>query len=89
MIVASLSCYICRRICRYNVYKSTIAVRGGIPEPPKDTAAMGEINVEKLLEQVSFEAGNQSKMELAIDEAYVRERLGELAADEDLSRYVL
>ena len=45
--------------------------------------------MEKLLEQVSFEAGNQSKMELAIDEAYVRERLGELAADEDLSRYVL
>ena len=29
--------------------------------------------MEKLLEQVSFEAGNQSKMELAIDEAYVRE----------------
>jgi len=45
--------------------------------------------MEKLLEQVSFEAGNQSKMQVSIDQAYVRERLGELAADEDLSRYVL
>ena len=45
--------------------------------------------MEKLLEQVSFEAGNQSKMQMTIDQAYVRERLGELAADEDLSRYVL
>ena len=45
--------------------------------------------MEKLLEQVSFEAGNQSKMQVLIDQAYVRERLGELAADEDLSRYVL
>lgn len=51
MIVSSLSCYICRKICRYNVYKSTIALRGGIPEPPKDTAAMEEINVEKLVEK--------------------------------------
>ena len=45
--------------------------------------------MEKLLEDVSFDAGNQSTMEIRIDAAYVRERLGELAADEDLSRYVL
>ena len=50
MIVASLSCYICRKICRYNVYKSTIASQGGTPEPPKETAAMEKINVEKLVE---------------------------------------
>ena len=45
--------------------------------------------MEKLLEDVSFDAGNKSTMEVRIDAEYVRERLGELAADEDLSRYVL
>ncbi len=51
MIVASLSCYICRKICRYNVYKSTIASQGGTPEPRKETAAMEKINVEKIVEK--------------------------------------
>lgn len=45
--------------------------------------------MEKLLEQVSFDAGNCASMQVKIDADYVRERLGELAADEDLSRYVL
>lgn len=45
--------------------------------------------MEKLLETVSYEAGNQATMTVDIDEAYVKERLGELACDEDLSRYVL
>ena len=45
--------------------------------------------MEKRLEQVSFDAGNCASMQVKIDADYVRERLGELAADEDLSRYVL
>ena len=45
--------------------------------------------MEKLLEEVSFEAGRRGSMEVTIDEAYVRERLDELAGNEDLSRYVL
>lgn len=45
--------------------------------------------MEKLLEEVSFDAGNRSSMELTVDAAYVQARLGELAGDEDLSRYVL
>lgn len=45
--------------------------------------------MEKLLEEVSFEAGNRSTMTLEIDEAYVNARLGELAGNDDLSRYVL
>ena len=45
--------------------------------------------MEKLLEEVSFEAGCRGSMEVTIDEAYVRERLDELAGNEDLSRYVL
>lgn len=48
--------------------------------------------MEKLLEELSFDAGKagQSGAEaVQIDAAFVNERLGELAADEDLSRYVL
>ena len=45
--------------------------------------------LEKLLEQISFEAGQRGAGELTIDGAYVDQRLGELAKDEDLARYVL
>src|SRR5690606_27554173 len=45
--------------------------------------------MEKLLEEVSFSASNLDDKTVAIDAAYVDERLGELAIDEDLSRYVL
>ena len=45
--------------------------------------------MEKLLEEISFEAGKVGMNQVNIDAAYVNQRLGELAADEDLSRYVL
>ena len=45
--------------------------------------------MEKLLEEVSYDACKVGMEKLAIDAAYVNQRLGELAADEDLSRYVL
>ena len=45
--------------------------------------------MERLLEEVSYEAGKFGHAALVIDAAYVDQRLGELAADEDLSRYVL
>jgi ATP-dependent HslUV protease ATP-binding subunit HslU len=45
--------------------------------------------MEKLLEEMSFAAGENSGKTLAITAAYVDERLGLLASDEDLSRYVL
>ncbi|MFC5429333.1 ATP-dependent protease ATPase subunit HslU [Paraburkholderia denitrificans] len=45
--------------------------------------------IEKLLEEVSFAAGNHSGTTVAIDAAYVDRALGEVAQDEDLSRYVL
>src|SRR3954463_2759497 len=45
--------------------------------------------LEKLLEQISFEAGQRGAGEITIDAAYVDQRLGELAKDEDLARYVL
>ena len=45
--------------------------------------------LERLLEEVSFGAGNPKLKTVNIDRAYVDERLKELAGDEDLSRYVL
>ena len=45
--------------------------------------------MEKLLEELSFEAGKVGLDKVLVDAAYVNEKLGEVAADEDLSRYVL
>ena len=45
--------------------------------------------MEKLLEEVSFAAGKAGSEALSVDGAYVDARLGDLAGDEDLSRYVL
>ena len=45
--------------------------------------------IEKLLEEVSFAAGNHAAKPLTIDAAYVNTALGEVAKNEDLSRYVL
>jgi ATP-dependent HslUV protease ATP-binding subunit HslU len=45
--------------------------------------------LERLLEDVSFTAADQSGSGLVVDAAYVESHLGELAQDEDLSRYIL
>ena len=45
--------------------------------------------LEKLLEEISFEAGKRGAATVTIDSRYVDERLGELARNEDLARYVL
>jgi ATP-dependent HslUV protease ATP-binding subunit HslU len=45
--------------------------------------------MERLLEVISFDAAERSGQELVIDAAYVDRHLGELAKDEDLSRYIL
>jgi ATP-dependent HslUV protease ATP-binding subunit HslU len=45
--------------------------------------------IEKLLEEVSFAAGNHAGQNVSVDAAYVDKALGEVAQDEDLSRYVL
>ena len=45
--------------------------------------------IEKLLEEVSFEAGSAGKGAITIDAAYVDARLADLARNEDLARYVL
>jgi ATP-dependent HslUV protease ATP-binding subunit HslU len=45
--------------------------------------------IEKLLEEVSFEAGRGGAKSVTIDAAYVDARLKSLAASDDLARYVL
>jgi ATP-dependent HslUV protease ATP-binding subunit HslU len=45
--------------------------------------------MEKLLEEVSFQAGNRGPQEISVDAAYVDARLKDLAQSEDLARYVL
>ncbi|SAL15996.1 ATP-dependent HslUV protease ATP-binding subunit HslU [Burkholderia sp. D7] len=45
--------------------------------------------IEKLLEEVSFAAGNHAGHPVKIDAAYVDKALNDVAEDEDLSRYVL
>lgn len=45
--------------------------------------------MERLLEEISFAAGKPGSTELTVDAAYVDVRLGELAVNEDLSRFIL
>jgi ATP-dependent HslUV protease ATP-binding subunit HslU len=45
--------------------------------------------LERLLDDVSFNASEQGPRTLLIDAAYVRERLASVVQDEDLSRYIL
>jgi ATP-dependent HslUV protease ATP-binding subunit HslU len=45
--------------------------------------------MEKVLEEISFTAADKDGETLTVDADYVRQRLGELTGDTDLSRYIL
>ncbi|GAK85701.1 HslU--HslV peptidase ATPase subunit [Vibrio ponticus] len=45
--------------------------------------------MERLMDEISFEATDKSGSKLVIDAAYVKDRLGEFVEDEDLSRFIL
>ena len=45
--------------------------------------------MEKLLDEVSFEAPDMTEKDITIDEAYVERMLADIVRNEDLSRYVL
>ena len=45
--------------------------------------------IEKVLEDISFEAPDHSGEQYVIDAAFVAERIGEVAVDEDLSNFIL
>jgi len=45
--------------------------------------------LERLLENLSYEAGDQGNSEIVIDENYVNEQLQDIAKNTDLSKYIL
>ncbi|MCQ2002256.1 ATP-dependent protease ATPase subunit HslU [Rhizobium sp. NRK18] len=45
--------------------------------------------MERVLDEISFNAPDRSGSGVTIDQAYVRKHVGDLAADTDLSRYIL
>jgi len=45
--------------------------------------------LERVLEDISFEASDRSGDKVHVDAEYVRDQLGEICEDEDLSRYIL
>jgi len=45
--------------------------------------------LERVLEEVSYNAPDSKDKKLIVDAAYVRERLEGISKDEDLSRYIL
>ena len=45
--------------------------------------------LERLLEEVSFEAPDMAEKSVHVDAAFVRMRLEDIVKDEDLSRYIL
>jgi ATP-dependent HslUV protease ATP-binding subunit HslU len=45
--------------------------------------------IERVIENISFDAPELQGQQIAIDAAFVAERIGEVAADEDLSSYIL
>ncbi|HYE44159.1 MAG TPA: ATP-dependent protease ATPase subunit HslU [Caulobacter sp.] len=45
--------------------------------------------LEKVVEEISFSAGDTSQAAFTVDAAYVKDKVGALAADADLSRFIL
>src|SRR5690606_17628394 len=45
--------------------------------------------MEKVLEEISFTAADKSGSTLTVDRAYVQARIGDLAKNADLSRFIL
>ncbi len=45
--------------------------------------------LEKVLEEISFDAPEMKTKQVSIDAAYVHKQLADIVKDEDLSRYIL
>jgi len=45
--------------------------------------------MEKLMEEISFDADGRRGETIVVDKAYVEERLSGIVEDRDLSRYIL
>jgi ATP-dependent HslUV protease ATP-binding subunit HslU len=45
--------------------------------------------MERVLDEISFEASDKSNTEMTIDDSYVRKHIGDLASNTDLSKFIL
>ena len=45
--------------------------------------------LERILDEISFDAPDRPEKNIQVDARYVREKLSEIIKDEDLSRYIL
>jgi ATP-dependent HslUV protease ATP-binding subunit HslU len=45
--------------------------------------------MERILDEISFEASDKAGEKIVVDEAYVRDHIGDLAKDADLSKFIL
>ena len=54
-----------------------------------DSEILALLTMEKLLEDISFEAPAHAGESFVIDAAFVVERIGEVAVDDDLSNFIL
>ena len=45
--------------------------------------------MERMLDEISFEASDLSGQRITVDAQYVREKLADVVKDEDLTRYIL
>jgi ATP-dependent HslUV protease ATP-binding subunit HslU len=45
--------------------------------------------MERVLDEISFEASDKKGQEYKVDAAYVQKMLSEIVKDQDLSRYIL
>jgi ATP-dependent HslUV protease ATP-binding subunit HslU len=45
--------------------------------------------MERLMDEISFEATDKAGAKLTIDAEYVKDKLGDTIEDEDLSRFIL
>jgi ATP-dependent HslUV protease ATP-binding subunit HslU len=45
--------------------------------------------LERVLDEVSFDATDRVDKKIEVNAGYVRDQLGDIAEDEDLSRYIL
>jgi ATP-dependent HslUV protease ATP-binding subunit HslU len=70
--------------------RAIAAIAAEVNERTEDIGARRLHTVmEKLLEELSFDAPDLGATRLVIDEKFVQDRLGALVRDEDLSRYIL
>jgi len=74
---------------RYYTYRPWHIRYSAGPKLEKELAETTLAVMERMLDQISFDAPDLSGQQIVIDAAYVQEKLADIVKDEDLSRYIL